>query len=519
MKRFFSYCLILLHTLANARVFVPMEEISATKTSLQAANAATIVGTVNHQGNVFKAVEDLGKPTALKSVATAIATAGLVGPAPEGGIFSANFAENLATHGVQHLGYGLQAGAVSFAINGGSAKDALKTAGLLAASSAVQASVGNELGVLRKAGLDSVTHKIGHALAGAAAGAILDPKNPGKGAAAGALGSVIGEVVAEALPESLTRETRADYGKIAAATGALLSKQDVPTAIATADTALQNNWLLTGAIGGGLAVAANTEEGQKVLAEIEGATQAALEKERAVGFENLNEAEQFLVGAYHTGVIKDFAYRELDAITNGKLSLVNEWVSSGIQWTGEVASDALKSLNANETLASHGAAFTVGALGAVVPSKAQALAAIGKTGKTLTGPIKISRVEKEVHPRVRPINNQKPKNYEYAGNTYPLEKLPEDLRQKYPHSVPFTGTGHPDFSRYATKKVKIKMTGDRTIDKNIANKFFGFEKTPDEHTWHHHHDGQTMVLIPEKLHKAVNHTGGVAIVKGKQGKQ
>ncbi|MGL5720596.1 MAG: hypothetical protein ACRCYP_07405 [Alphaproteobacteria bacterium] len=114
-----------------------------------------------------------------------------------------------------------------------------------AASSAVQASVANELGVLRKEGLDSATHKIGNALAGAAAGAILDPKNPGKGAAAGALGAVIGETVAEALPESLTRETRADYGKIAAATGALLAKQDVPTAIATADTALQNNFLLS----------------------------------------------------------------------------------------------------------------------------------------------------------------------------------------------------------------------------------------------------------------------------------
>ncbi|MGL5784630.1 MAG: hypothetical protein ACRCYZ_04105 [Alphaproteobacteria bacterium] len=111
-------------------------------------------------------------------------------------------------------------------------------------ASAVQASVANELGILRKEGLDSFTHKIGHAFAGAAAGAILDLKNPGKGAAAGALGAVVGEVVAEALPETLTRETRADYGKIAAATGALLSKQDVPTAIATADTALQNNFLL-----------------------------------------------------------------------------------------------------------------------------------------------------------------------------------------------------------------------------------------------------------------------------------
>ena len=171
----------------------------AAKAGIQAVAASTVVGTLNHQGNVFKAVEDLGKPRALKSVATAIATAGLLGPAPEGGVFSANFAENLAAHGAQHLSYGLKAGAISFAINGGSGEDALKAAGLLAASNAVQASAANELGALRQEGLDSVPHKMGHALAGAAAGAILDPKNPGKGAAAGALGAVIGETVAEAV--------------------------------------------------------------------------------------------------------------------------------------------------------------------------------------------------------------------------------------------------------------------------------------------------------------------------------
>ncbi|MGL5784019.1 MAG: DUF637 domain-containing protein [Alphaproteobacteria bacterium] len=245
VRRLLSCFLIFIHILANARVLAPMEEISATKAGIQAVAASTVVGTLNHQGNLGKALEDAFKPPSLKSIATAIATAGLVGPTPEGGVFSADFAENLATHGVRHLGYGLQAGAISFAINGGSAKDALKGAGLLAVASAVQASVANELGEARKAGLDSATHKLGHALAGAAAGAILDPKNPGKGAAAGALGAVIGETVAEALPESLTRETRADYGKIAAATGVLLSKQDVPTAIVTADTALQNNFLLS----------------------------------------------------------------------------------------------------------------------------------------------------------------------------------------------------------------------------------------------------------------------------------
>ncbi|MGL5719228.1 MAG: DUF637 domain-containing protein [Alphaproteobacteria bacterium] len=216
IKRLLSCFLILLHTLANARVLVPVEEIAST-------------------------------------------TAGLVGPAPEGGVFSANFAENLAAHGAQHLSYGLKAGAISFAINGGSAKDALKGAGLLAVANAVQASVANELGILRKEGLDFATHKIGHALAGAAAGAILDPKNPGKGAAAGAIGAVVGEVVAEwqlgipqllenkdhlrpeDLPTREQAETAHNLARLSAATAALLSRQDVGIATHTANTAVEHN--------------------------------------------------------------------------------------------------------------------------------------------------------------------------------------------------------------------------------------------------------------------------------------
>jgi hypothetical protein len=74
-----------------------------------------------------------------------------------------------------------------------------------------------------------------------------------------------------------------------------------------------------------------------------------------------------------------------------------------------------------------------------------------------------------VNSRVRSINGRMPINAEYAGKIYPLEKLPLELRHKYPHSVPFTGTGHPDFSRYAVKKVKISMTGNRYKDNKMAN--------------------------------------------------
>ena len=131
---------------------------------------------------------------------------------------------------------------------------------------------------------------------------------------------------------------------------------------------------------------------------------------------------------------------------------------------------------------------------------------------------------KTIHPRVRKINNRFPRNHEYAGKTFHMENLSntflgkEELVKKYPHGVPFTGTGHPDFSRYAMKKVKIEMTGDRGIDNRMANKLANYEETPKNYTWHHHHDGETMMLIPEDIHKAVNHTGGVAILKIKSNK-
>ncbi|MGL4998267.1 MAG: DUF637 domain-containing protein, partial [Cetobacterium sp.] len=112
IKLFIFILAILFHTLANARVFVPMEEIEAcffagpggiatefgagVASALQvpavatpfvsgiaAAGAKSVLiqgglGLLNHQGNVFKAVEDLGKPQGLKSLALAGLTGGLM---------------------------------------------------------------------------------------------------------------------------------------------------------------------------------------------------------------------------------------------------------------------------------------------------------------------------------------------------------------------------------------------------------------------------------------------------------
>ena len=149
-----------------------------------------------------------------------------------------------------------------------------------------------------------------------------------------------------------------------------------------------------------------------------------------------------------------------------------------------------------------------------VPTPAVKKTTLQKSITKQSAPISPSKTTAGQLQRVRKVNNRMPRNHELANQVYPLDRLSVDLRQKYPHSVPFNGAGFPDFSRYAIKKVQIKMSGNRKIDENISNKLVGFKSTPDNYTWHHHEDGKTMLLIPEDLHDYVKHTGGFAKTKG-----
>ena len=117
---------------------------------------------------------------------------------------------------------------------------------------------------------------------------------------------------------------------------------------------------------------------------------------------------------------------------------------------------------------------------------------------------------------VKPVNDRAPINAIYAGKMFDMSKLPRDIQQKYPHGVPFTAAGYPDFSRYSIRKVEIKMTGNRDIDFALANKVAGYKSTPKGYTWHHHEDCKSMLLVPSDLHRFVSHTGAIAILKGKK---
>ncbi len=89
--------------------------------------------------------------------------------------------------------------------------------------------------------------------------------------------------------------------------------------------------------------------------------------------------------------------------------------------------------------------------------------------------------------------------------------------------------GYPDFPEYSAKlknadgklvpgKVEIPMKGENTdfdaarsamAEKLGVAKF----KEPKGYTWHHHHDGTTMELIPSALHNNVPHTGGARLAR------
>ena len=92
------------------------------------------------------------------------------------------------------------------------------------------------------------------------------------------------------------------------------------------------------------------------------------------------------------------------------------------------------------------------------------------------------------------------RNMHLAGKKHPVT------------GVPFDADGFPDFRAAGVVKqeVKIKFTGDRKKDRIEANRVANYSETPTDYVWHHHQDGETMQLIPRKIHEQTGHSGGFA---------
>ncbi len=239
------------------------------------------IAIINNKGDLIKAAQSLASTDTLKSLAfsalTAGATAGLAN------VFQVNigggakvFTEHLKE---QALKGGINTG-VSL-LRGEKPEDAILNCLKGIAAGTLSSCMANEIGISYGNGdLDPVSHKLVHAALGAMTGAVISD-DPVRGALGGAMGSFIAETVADLFkPDAidtarLTTKARSvesqkgrrltesefkslyaeemqsysskirtvqDWGKLTAATSALLAGGDVSTAQYTAANALDNNF-------------------------------------------------------------------------------------------------------------------------------------------------------------------------------------------------------------------------------------------------------------------------------------
>lgn len=118
---------------------------------------------------------------------------------------------------------------------------------------------------------------------------------------------------------------------------------------------------------------------------------------------------------------------------------------------------------------------------------------------------------------LRADGDARPPNWRYAGDVLPPEQLSDAARELAPEGVSIKENGCPDFSQWSEATAEIDMTGNRAVDYLRANEATGFHgagyRSPKEgHVWHHNEDAKTMQLVPEDLHSAVKHRGGVYVL-------
>lgn len=84
--------------------------------------------------------------------------------------------------------------------------------------------------------------------------------------------------------------------------------------------------------------------------------------------------------------------------------------------------------------------------------------------------------------------------------------------------------GFPDFTPFTTHpsgvtSVRIaNMVGDHDTDYRAANLAAGTDwgrSSPDGWSWHHHEDGETMMLVPTELNLRFSHLGGAAVARSR----
>ena len=200
----------------------------------------TAVALVNHQGDVLETLRDLGSQKAILQLCTEVASAGAVSSLsqalelplrPQG--LEQHLAQNLVQQGVSG------AAALFTGQEPGAALQSFVTGTLAGTLGGVGA---NFLGKVRGTGdLDPIGHKLLHGALGAATGALRNLEDPVREVVGGALGGAVAETVACTLDTD--PQQAAAIAKVTAGTAALLTGQEVETALGAADQALEHNFL------------------------------------------------------------------------------------------------------------------------------------------------------------------------------------------------------------------------------------------------------------------------------------
>lgn len=413
------------------------------------------VSFVNNGGDIGATLKDLGSKDAVKNLAASVVTAGLLNQV--GNILSLQpdstlISDRLINNFTSSVGSTL----VQTAIKGGNLEDNLKAALLAGLAGALQGELASQIGTsldkVDPSAFEYTIHKITHAAVGCAVSAATKAS-----CEAGAIGAGVGEIVAELMiPDGKTALDLTDLERT--------TIKDTSKLIAGVTAAFAGYDVNTAANSADIAVENNA------LGKL-------------------------------TTTIGKLAYKIAKQAKDGKIDR-------------KQASDMLLEvgLDIGENIE------TIFSPNSNISDKAFAIIdlAIGLNPKDISL-LKVDRqiVEKN-YDAVKTINGRIPINSIYAGKIYPSEKLPVEIRGKYPDGIPFNIQGFPDFSRFKIKEVRISPSKNRSLDFARADTLAGYNKTnprPKDYTWHHHQELGVMQLIPTELHRAVRHTGGIAVGK------
>ncbi|MBP3040262.1 HNH endonuclease [Bacillaceae bacterium Marseille-Q3522] len=156
---------------------------------------------------------------------------------------------------------------------------------------------------------------------------------------------------------------------------------------------------------------------------------------------------------------------------------------------------------------------------------------VGDIKGTVNGtPLKLEDFTKEIL-ETKPMNSPIPKKWYDKGGKISIDSdgtwtytNKSGVSVRYPDGYPdFTPFMHPN-----VKPVKIKVHSPKNNPKDFENAnieaklskdtdppIFDIRRPPIGYTWHHHQDGETMLLVVKDIHDEFKHIGGQSTVNGK----